>query len=87
MNKVAWVSVEKGMHECSDWDIDREAFFSKKVMTYSETHGIDIHFCRKDNKHVGMVEYKQTGITYKWGVSRNDETITHWAEMPLNPNQ
>lgn len=78
---MEWISVKERLPECKDWDIDREAFFSKKVFTWSSVHGAEVNFLRKDDIYVDsyLKLNRQSGMTHKWGVRGDDLTITHWA--------
>lgn len=92
MGKNGWIKIEDELPECNKEDIDREATYSEKVMTYSPVHGQEFNYGRKDEflwpvKFQGKDRIRTTGKTFKWGVNNtsNDLTITHWRPLIDNP--
>ncbi len=81
--EIKWRKVSDELPECTDWDIDREAFYSDKVLTYSKLHGIQPSYGRMDDKYAdGMIRpigVKQKGRSFKWGIGGDDKGVTHWV--------
>ncbi len=79
--EIKWKLATFNLPECKNWDIDREAFYSERVLTYSPTHGFKECFGRKDKIFADgpLKGREQYGNTFKWGVNGNDYTITHWV--------
>lgn len=80
-----WISVEHRLPECNR-RIEDCLYHSKRIITYSYSHGIQFDYLRLDDEYADrLLVTKQKGMTHKWGLSGDDKTITHWRPMIESP--